>query len=66
MQQLHQLRAMTRYSAVGTPRQVQDYLDEFAGHADADELIVVHQSPSIEARLGSVELVAGVSGEVVG
>ncbi|HEY5153350.1 MAG TPA: LLM class flavin-dependent oxidoreductase [Acidimicrobiales bacterium] len=62
----HQLRAMTRYSAVGTPRQVRDYLDDFARHADADELIVVHQSPSIEARLRSVELVAGVSGEVVG
>jgi alkanesulfonate monooxygenase SsuD/methylene tetrahydromethanopterin reductase-like flavin-dependent oxidoreductase (luciferase family) len=57
---------MTRYSAVGTPRQVRDYLDEFVGHVDADELIVVHQSPPIEARLRSIELRAGVSGEVVG
>jgi luciferase family oxidoreductase group 1 len=59
----HQLRAMTRYSAVGTPVQVKEYLDDFARHADADELIVVHQSPSLEARLRSVELLADVSGQ---
>jgi luciferase family oxidoreductase group 1 len=58
-----QLRAMTRYAAVGTPGQVGDYLDGFARHADADELIVVHQSPSLEARLRSVELLAGVWGQ---
>jgi luciferase family oxidoreductase group 1 len=58
----HQLRAMTKYSAVGTPPQVKEYLDQFAAHADADELIVVNQSPSLEARLRSVELLADVSG----
>ncbi len=51
-----------RYSAVGTPDVVKEYLDAFAEHADADELIVVHASPSIEARLRSVDLLAEVSG----
>jgi luciferase family oxidoreductase group 1 len=62
-QGLH-LRAMMRYAAIGTPPQVRDYLDEFTRHADADELIVVHQSPSLEERLRSVELLAGVNGQV--
>jgi len=60
-----QLRAMMRYCAIGTPAQVGEYLDDFTRHADADELIVVHQSPSIEARLRSVELLAEVSGQAV-
>ncbi len=45
---------MMKYSAVGTPDAVLDYLDEFAEHADADELIVAHQSTGTEARLRSV------------
>jgi luciferase family oxidoreductase group 1 len=49
---------MLRYSAVGDPAAVRDYLDEFARHADADELIVAHQAPGTTARLRSVELLA--------
>ncbi len=52
------LRHMGRYAAVGTAAQVRDYLAEFATHADADELITVHPSPSVSARLRSVELAA--------
>ncbi|HEY2174994.1 MAG TPA: LLM class flavin-dependent oxidoreductase [Mycobacteriales bacterium] len=52
------IQQMMIYSAVGTPTEVADYLDDFAKHADADELIVAHQSPSIETRLRSVELLA--------
>ena len=52
---------MMRYSAVGTPKVVKEYLDAFAEHADADELIVVHAAPSIEARLRSVDLVGEIS-----
>ena len=37
---------MMKYSAVGTPDVVLDYLDGFARHADADELIVAHQAPA--------------------
>jgi luciferase family oxidoreductase group 1 len=55
---------MGRYSAVGTPPAVKEYLAGFATHADADELIVVHTAPSLEARLRSVELLADVSGLV--
>ena len=49
---------MMRYSAVGDPQAVDEYLTWFAGHAGADELIVVHASPTIETRLRSLDLVA--------
>ncbi len=51
---------MLTYSGVGTPREVGDYLDAFAGKTGADELIVVHQAPGIEERLRSVTLLAEV------
>jgi luciferase family oxidoreductase group 1 len=53
-----QLASMMTYSAIGTPDEVRDYLEEFARHAQADELIVAHQSPELEGRLRSVELTA--------
>jgi len=56
-----QLLQMMRYSAVGTPAEVKEYVDGFARHADADELIVAHQSPTIQARLRSAALLADVS-----
>jgi luciferase family oxidoreductase group 1 len=49
---------MLTIAAVGTPAQVGDYLDEFVARTGADELIVTHQSPSVEARLHSVRLLA--------
>ena len=52
------LQEMMRYTAVGTPTQTASYLDAFAEHADADELIVAHQAPTLEQRLRSVRLVA--------
>jgi luciferase family oxidoreductase group 1 len=52
------LAHMARYSAVGTAAEVRDYLAKFAAHADADELITVHPSPTVAARLHSVELTA--------
>jgi luciferase family oxidoreductase group 1 len=54
----HHVEQMTKYSATGTPSEVSDYMASFAKHADADELIVAHQSPTAEARLRSVELLA--------
>jgi luciferase family oxidoreductase group 1 len=54
-----QIEGMMRYSAVGTRDEVREYVEGFAKHADADELIVVHPSPTIEQRLRSVELLAG-------
>ncbi|MCU0260070.1 MAG: LLM class flavin-dependent oxidoreductase [Ilumatobacteraceae bacterium] len=51
---------MMRYSAVGTPATVASYLDEFARHADADELVVVHAGPTLDARLRSIDLLADV------
>ena len=47
------IESMVTYSAVGRPDEVKDYLDGFAKHADADELIVALQSPTVEERLRS-------------
>lgn len=52
------LANMMRYSAVGTPSTVRDYLEGFAASADADELIIAHQSQEIDDRLRSVALTA--------
>ncbi|MGW4771975.1 LLM class flavin-dependent oxidoreductase [Nocardia sp. NPDC004278] len=51
-----QFSAMTRYTAVGTPAEVRDYLADFAGSIAADELIVAHHATEIDDRLRSVEL----------
>jgi luciferase family oxidoreductase group 1 len=51
-----QVDEMLTYTALGTQRQVQDYLDGFLSHTEADELMVAHQAPSIEGRLRSVDL----------
>ena len=51
---------MLRYSAAGTPSDVARYLGDFVRHADADELMVVHQSPVVEDRLRSVALLGEV------
>ena len=53
-----QVDEMMSCSGVGTPAQVRDYLEGFAQRADADELIVAHQSPTIKDRLRSVALTA--------
>ena len=45
---------MLTYTAVGTPREVSDYLDDFVRVTGADELITVHQVPKSEGRLRSV------------
>ncbi len=49
---------MLTVAAVGTPSEVGDYLDRFVARTGADELIVTHQSPSVDARLQSVRLLA--------
>jgi hypothetical protein len=53
---------MMTYSAVGSPAVVRQYLDDFAAHADADELIVALASPTTPERLRSLELVAEAAG----
>jgi luciferase family oxidoreductase group 1 len=49
---------MLTYTALGTPAEVGEYLENFRAKADADELIVAHQAPTVEARLRSVTLTA--------
>ncbi|QVQ50709.1 LLM class flavin-dependent oxidoreductase [Spiractinospora alimapuensis] len=53
---------MAVYTGAGAPEEVVEYLDWFAGHSRADELIVVHQTGTLEARLRSVELLAEAAG----
>jgi luciferase family oxidoreductase group 1 len=57
-----QIAQMMRYTAVGRPEVVREYLESFAEHADADELIVVHAAPTLEQRLRSLDLLADVAG----
>jgi luciferase family oxidoreductase group 1 len=56
-----QLAQMMTYSAVGTPEEAAAYLESFAETAHADEVIVAFQSPTIEGRLRSLELLAGAA-----
>lgn len=49
---------MMTYTAVGDPATVKRYLDGFAEHADADELIVTLMSPGVENRLRAAALLA--------
>lgn len=53
---------MMHYTGVGDGPTVASYLQDFARHADADELIVAHAVPGLDARLRSVELVAEAHG----
>jgi luciferase family oxidoreductase group 1 len=53
-----QVDQMLTYSAIGTPPEVADSLDDFVRLTGADELISVHQVPSAEGRLRSVTLLA--------
>ncbi|MGY2082671.1 LLM class flavin-dependent oxidoreductase [Blastococcus sp. SYSU DS0539] len=54
----HHVGTMLTHTAVGTPAEVREHLDGFTKIADADELIVAHQSGSLDGRLRSVELLA--------
>jgi luciferase family oxidoreductase group 1 len=54
----HHVDQMLTHTALGRPDEVGEYLDGFRKLADADELIVAHQSPTVEGRLRSVELLA--------
>ncbi|WP_324650898.1 LLM class flavin-dependent oxidoreductase [Georgenia sp. H159] len=56
--QARHLHQMMTYSAVGTPDVVRAKVAEFADRTGADELIIAHQSPTVEERLRSVELLA--------
>jgi luciferase family oxidoreductase group 1 len=56
-----QLAQMMTYSAVGTPDEAAAYLESFAASAHADELIVAFQSPTVEGRLRSLELLSGAA-----
>jgi luciferase family oxidoreductase group 1 len=49
---------MARFTALGPAREVKTYLDAFTRTAQADELMTVHSSPTLQARLRSLELLA--------
>jgi luciferase family oxidoreductase group 1 len=49
---------MLTHTAMGTAEDVRAHLAEFAERTAADELITAHHAPGIDARLGSVDLLA--------
>jgi luciferase family oxidoreductase group 1 len=53
-----QVDQMMTYTAAGTPPEVGGFLDGFLRLTGADELITVHQAPTVEGRLRSVTLLA--------
>ncbi len=57
-----QVDHLLTYTAQGRPEAVRDYLRDFHQHADADELMVVHHSGSIEGRLRSIQLLGKALG----
>ncbi|MEV6233572.1 LLM class flavin-dependent oxidoreductase [Saccharopolyspora shandongensis] len=59
-----QVLQMTKYTAVGAPAEVDDYLDRFVDRSQADELIVVSAAPDRGAWRRSLELLADVRGLV--
>jgi luciferase family oxidoreductase group 1 len=56
-----QVLQMMEYTAAGDPPAVRRYLDGFAEHAGADELIVTLMSPGLENRLRAATLLAEVA-----
>lgn len=56
-----QIKQMSTYMAAGTPPTVREYLEWFAGHASADELMVVHQGSSLQSRLRSIDVLGDVA-----
>ena len=52
------VQQMLSCSAVGTPAQVREQVEEFRRRADADEVIVAHQARDTEERLRSAALLA--------
>jgi luciferase family oxidoreductase group 1 len=53
-----QVKQMLTYAAVGTGDEVRAYVAEFTRHARADELMVLHATSALDARLRSVEILA--------
>jgi len=51
-----QVLSMTRYTAVGTPDTVRDYLDAFRERVEADELVITNAAPGLEARRRTLQL----------
>jgi luciferase family oxidoreductase group 1 len=57
-----QIASMMRYTAVGDPSKVRDYLEGFTRDVGADELVVVLASSTLEARVRSLDLLSEVCG----
>lgn len=52
------IKGMAKYSAVGAKDDVKVYVARFAELSRADEIMTVHPSPTLAARLRSVEILA--------
>lgn len=54
----HQVTQMLQYNAVGNPEEVSTYLEEFAKHSRADELMLSIQDDDESSLLESLDIVA--------
>lgn len=52
-----QLLDMMRYTAVGDGPEIKEYLEKFAAHAQADELMLSFRTPTFDQTLETMELV---------
>jgi luciferase family oxidoreductase group 1 len=59
-----QIAQMMHYTAVGDAEAVAAYLGDFVTNVGVDELMTVHPSPRLDARLASIDLLAGHSDQV--
>lgn len=53
-----QLLDMMRYTAVGTGTEIKEYLDKFAAHAQADELMISFRTPTFDQTLETMDILA--------
>jgi luciferase family oxidoreductase group 1 len=56
-----QVLQMMECTAAGDPHAVERYLEDFAARTEADELIVTLMSPTVEDRLRSATILAGIA-----
>jgi luciferase family oxidoreductase group 1 len=53
------VKGMTRHAAVGVASELRACVERFVELARADEIMTVHPAPTVQARLRSIELLAG-------
>ena len=56
----HQAKHMLTYTAIGGPERIAAYLEQFAEHAMADELMMTNSARGLDAQKRALEIVGGI------